>query len=79
VSMTRKCWPGWVDKVQRGLAFHRWTNDLPTLVKHNLEVPTAGLRRDIAHFDEGAAEENLRLDRLVERVARIGHHLELAD
>jgi uncharacterized coiled-coil protein SlyX len=43
-----------------------------------LEVAIAGLRRDIAHFDEGAAEQSLRLDRLVERVDRIERRLELA-
>lgn len=43
-----------------------------------LEVAIAGLRRDIAHFDEAAAEQSLRLDRLVERVDRIERRLELA-
>jgi uncharacterized coiled-coil protein SlyX len=43
-----------------------------------LELAIAGLRRDIAHFDEGAAEQSLRLDRLVERVDRIERRLELA-
>ncbi len=43
-----------------------------------LEVAIAGLRRDIAHFDESAAEHGLRFDRLVERVDRIERRLELA-
>jgi uncharacterized coiled-coil protein SlyX len=44
-----------------------------------LEIALAGLRRDVAHFDEGAAEQGLRMDRLAERVARIERRLELAD
>jgi uncharacterized coiled-coil protein SlyX len=44
-----------------------------------LEIALAGLRRDVAHFDEGAAEQSLRMDRLAERVARIERRLELAD
>jgi uncharacterized coiled-coil protein SlyX len=43
-----------------------------------LELAIAGLRRDIAHFDEGAAEQSLRLDRLVERMDRVERRLELA-
>lgn len=44
-----------------------------------LEVAIAGLRRDIAHFDEGAVEQSLRVDRLAERVDRIERRLELTD
>jgi uncharacterized coiled-coil protein SlyX len=43
-----------------------------------LEIAIAGLRRDMAHFDEGSAEQSLRLDRLAERVDRIERRLELA-
>ena len=44
-----------------------------------LEIALAGLHRDVAHFDEGAAEQDLRMDRLAECVARIERRLELAD
>ena len=44
-----------------------------------LEVAISGLRRDMAHFDEGAAEQSVRLDRLAERIDRIERRLELTD
>jgi chromosome segregation ATPase len=43
-----------------------------------LEVAVAGLRRDIAHAEEGSAEQGVRIDHLAERVERIERRLELA-
>lgn len=44
-----------------------------------LELAVAGLRRDVAHTDEGAAEQSVRLDRLAERIDRIERRLELRE
>ncbi|WP_295581023.1 hypothetical protein [uncultured Lamprocystis sp.] len=44
-----------------------------------LELAVAGLRRDMAHTDEAAAEQNVRMDHLAERVERIERRLELRD
>ena len=43
----------------------------------HLEIGLAGLRRDFAHSDEGAAETGVRVDRLAERIERIERRLEL--
>lgn len=55
-----------------------------TLAEHTarfgrLEVSIAGLRRDLAHGEEGSAEMSVRLDRLKERVERIERRLELTE
>lgn len=44
-----------------------------------LELAVAGLRRDVAHTDEAAAEQNVRIDHLAERVERIERRLELRE
>jgi septal ring factor EnvC (AmiA/AmiB activator) len=44
-----------------------------------LELAVAGLRRDMAHTDEAAAEQNVRMDHLAERVERIERRLELRE
>lgn len=44
-----------------------------------LEVAVAGVRRDIAHTDEGAAEQSVRLDHLADRIDRIERRLELRE
>lgn len=43
-----------------------------------VELAVAGLRRDIAHFEEATADQSVRLDRISERVDRIEKRLELA-
>jgi septal ring factor EnvC (AmiA/AmiB activator) len=43
-----------------------------------IEVALASQRRDIAHGDEGLAEQSVRLDRINERIERIERRLELA-
>ena len=42
-----------------------------------IEIAIAGLRRDLAHSDEAYAEQNLRMDRISERIERIERRLEL--
>ena len=44
----------------------------------HLEVAVAGIRRDFAHADEGAAGMGIRMDRINDRVERIERRLELA-
>jgi septal ring factor EnvC (AmiA/AmiB activator) len=44
-----------------------------------LELAVAGLRRDVAHTDEAAAEQGLRIDHLAERIDRIERRLELRE
>jgi septal ring factor EnvC (AmiA/AmiB activator) len=44
-----------------------------------LELSVAGLRRDVAHTDEGAAEQSIRIDHLMERIDRIERRLELRE
>ena len=44
-----------------------------------LELAVAGLRRDAAHTDEAAAEQNVRIDHLAERIERIERRLELRE
>jgi septal ring factor EnvC (AmiA/AmiB activator) len=44
-----------------------------------LELAVAGLRRDVAHTDEAAAEQSLRIDHLAERIDRIERRLELRE
>jgi len=42
-----------------------------------VELAIAGLRRDLAHYEEGSAEQGLRMDRLAERIERIENRLDL--
>jgi len=42
-----------------------------------LEVAVAGVRRDIAHTEESAAEGGVRVDHLAERIERIERRLQL--
>ncbi|WP_028990383.1 hypothetical protein RG903_04975 [Thermithiobacillus tepidarius DSM 3134] len=42
-----------------------------------VELAIAGLRRDMAHFDESHAEISVRIDRMNERIERIERRLEL--
>lgn len=44
-----------------------------------LELSVAGLRRDVAHTDEGAAEQGVRIDHLAERIDRIERRLDLRE
>lgn len=44
-----------------------------------LELAVAGLRRDMAHTDEAAAEQSVRIDHLAERVERLERRLELRE
>jgi septal ring factor EnvC (AmiA/AmiB activator) len=44
-----------------------------------LELAVASLRRDVAHTDESAAEQNVRVDHLAERIDRIERRLELRE
>jgi predicted nucleic acid-binding Zn-ribbon protein len=44
-----------------------------------LEMAIAGLRRDMVHTDEAAAEQSVRIDHLAERLDRIERRLELRD
>ena len=43
-----------------------------------IELSIAGLRRDIAHGEEGIAEHSVRMDTLSDRIDRIERRLELA-
>ena len=43
-----------------------------------VELAIAGLRRDMAHYEEGSAEQGLRMDRLAERIERIEKRLDLS-
>lgn len=43
-----------------------------------VELAIAGLRRDMAHYDEGSAEQSLRMDRIVDRIERIEKRLDLS-
>jgi septal ring factor EnvC (AmiA/AmiB activator) len=43
-----------------------------------VEVSLSGLRRDMAHADEGLAEQSVRIDRISERIERIERRLDLA-
>ncbi len=42
-----------------------------------LELGIAALRREAAYHDETAAEQSVRIDRLVERIERIERRLDL--
>jgi len=42
-----------------------------------LEIALAGVRRDLAHADESAAEGGVRVDHLAERIERIERRLQL--
>ncbi|MDO5625553.1 MAG: hypothetical protein Q4G71_12805 [Pseudomonadota bacterium] len=42
-----------------------------------IEVSLAGVRRDLAHGEEGAAEKSVRMDTLSERIDRIERRLEI--
>ena len=44
-----------------------------------IELAVAGLRRDVAHSDESAAEQGVRIDHLAERIDRIERRLELRE
>ena len=44
-----------------------------------LEMAIAGLRSDMVHTDEAAAEQSVRIDHLAERLDRIERRLELRD
>lgn len=43
----------------------------------SLEISTAGIRRDLAHNDEGIAHMSVRIDRINERIERIERRLEI--
>ncbi|OJU91338.1 MAG: hypothetical protein BGO13_10935 [Burkholderiales bacterium 66-5] len=43
----------------------------------HIEIGLAGLRRDLAHADEGTAGTGVRVDRLTERIERIERRLEI--
>jgi septal ring factor EnvC (AmiA/AmiB activator) len=43
-----------------------------------IEVALAGLHRDVAHHDEGRAEQSVRLDRLNASIERLERRLELS-
>lgn len=53
------------------------TTELRTRIGQ-IEVAIAGLRRDFAHADENTAILSVRMDRLIERMERIEHRLEIA-
>lgn len=59
------------DRIERKLDEH-------TQRLGRLEVAIAGLRREIAQNEEGAAEQSVRLDHLVERIERIERRLDLS-
>ncbi len=42
-----------------------------------VEVSLAGMRRDLAHEEEAAAEQGLRIDALKDRIERIERRLEI--
>ena len=44
-----------------------------------LELAVAGLRRDMAHTDEAAAEQGVRIDHLAERLDRVERRLNLRE
>ncbi|WOO31814.1 hypothetical protein [Diaphorobacter limosus] len=43
----------------------------------HIELGLAGVRRDLAHADEGSASTGVRVDRLAERIERIERRLEI--
>ena len=43
-----------------------------------IEVVVAGLRRDMAHTDEGWADQSVRIDHLSDRIERIERRLDLS-
>ena len=44
-----------------------------------VEIGIAGLRRDLSHYEEGTAEQSVRMDRLNERIERVERRLEIAE
>ncbi|PKM06319.1 MAG: hypothetical protein CVV14_13060 [Gammaproteobacteria bacterium HGW-Gammaproteobacteria-4] len=64
---------------QGGLARIERKQDEAVTRLGRLEVAMAGLRRDVAHAEEGAAEGGVRVDRLAERIERIERRLDLGD
>lgn len=64
-------------KIQAELAAGRERDGEMLTRLGRLDIAIAGLRRDMAHFDEATAEVSVRMDRLSSRVERIERRLEI--